>query len=210
MEKTVGVKVDSKTLISVPEGYTSVIFSNGKVFGKCGSCENKKLKSVIGSDINGRTISVLYINQRPLTDMSWGVGNIPVVYTPADKSIEIQVGASGTFLAEIVDPVAFYAAHGPESGVLTLPEVAGIITSGFRLYARELVLGLFKEAIEPMIATDFILDEAELRFEERVCGQKLTELPGVVFKKAHVGNITVREEDIEALHDFYKAKRRKR
>ncbi len=210
MEKTAPVKADARTVINVPEGYTAVVFSNGKRFGQCGSCGAKKLKKVIGSDVVGRSISVLYINGRGLSDMSWGVGNIPIKYTPDGREIEIQVGASGTFLASIVDPVAFYARYGQEEGALTLPEITSYITDGFRRYARELIAELFCEAAEPIIETDFMLDEADLRFEERICGRTVDTLPGVVFKSVNVSTITVREEDVDALREFYKARKRKK
>ncbi len=210
MEKTESVRVDSGTLINVPEGYTAMIFSGGKLVAKCGQCKDKKLKSIIGSSVEGKNISVLYVNKRALTDMSWGVGNIPVVYTVDDRSIEVQVGANGTFLAAIADPVSFYDEYGPEFGELTLPEITGFITSGLRKYARELVFELFSDASEPIIETDFILDEADLRFDERICNKRLEDIPGVIFKKANVGSITVREEDIDALREFYKARRRKK
>ncbi len=210
MEKTEGVKVDKRTQIIVPNGYNAVIFSNGRVIAKCASCPKKKLKKVIGSDIEGRTISVLYVNERPLTDMSWGVGNLTVTYTVGKKSIEVQVGASGTFLAEICDPVAFYSTFDREFGVVTLPEVTGKMTEGIRAYAKEVLLEIFNDASEPIIATDFVLDETDLRLNERLCDRKLFKAEGIIFRNVKTANICVREEDIDALREFYKAKKKKK
>ncbi len=210
MEKTEGVRVNKNTQIIVPNGYNAVIFSNGKVITKCASCPKKKLKKIIGSDIVGRTVSALYINTRPLTDMSWGVGNIPITYKLAKKSIEVQVGASGTFLAEITDAVAFYEKFEREFGAVTLPEVTGCMTEGIRIYAAKVLVEIFKDAGEPIISTDFVLDETDLRLDACICNKKLSEIPGVVFRKAKVENICVREEDIDALREFYKTKKKKR
>ncbi len=210
MEKTEGVRVDKSTNIIVPNGYSAFIFSNNKAVAKCESCPKKSLKKIIGSHVVGRTVNVLYVNKRPLTDMSWGVGNLPITYTVGGKSIEIHIGASGTFLAQIYDPVEFYNQFGHESGAVTLPEVTGRMTEALRFYAAEVILDIFKDALEPIIVTDFILDETELRLEERVCNQKPENLPGVVFVKVKVENICVREEDIDALREFYRAKKKKK
>ncbi len=210
MEKTEEAKVTSKTLITVPDGYKAVIFSNGHIVARSGACVRKKLSRIIGGDVEGRNISVLYVSTRKLTDMSWGIGNLPVKYTLDKNSITIQVGASGTFLAEIRDPVEFFTQFGKESGIVTLPEATVCITLGLRHYASEVILGMFSDAAEPILDTGFMLDETDLRLNAQICRKKLEKIPGIVFTKVLVSDISVREEDIEALREFYRSKKRKK
>ncbi len=210
MEKTEGVRADRRTQIIIPNGYKAFVFYGGRLLAKCESCAQKKLTKVAGSGVLGRAVSVLYVNTRKLTDMSWGVGHLPVTYTVDNRSIEVQIGASGTFLAEISDPIAFYDSFARDFGEVTLPEVTGKMTEGMRIYASEVLLDMFEEASEPMIETDFILDEADLRLDARICNKKLSKLPGVTFRQVKTSNICVREEDIEALREFYKEKKKKK
>ncbi len=211
MEMTDEYRVDKKTALTVQDGYSAFILtSTGKLLGKVGACQKKRICKLVGKDADGRNIKVLFVNRRPFAEMSWGIGNLTMQYTPDVRSIDVKIGASGTFLAAMSDPVEFYSQFGRESGAVDLPEVTACLTSGFRKYASDVLLELYKEAEEPIIDAEFILDETDLRMEERLCNTKLDRIPGIVFKRIRVGNINIREADIEALREFYKSKRVKK
>ncbi len=202
MEKTDPRPMSNDLCINVPDNYTATVYLDGVPVKKLKPCARKKLKRIVGSDKVGRQISVLYINKRPLTTMSWGIGNLPIKYDFLDGMC-IKIGANGTFLASMADPEAFFDFCAPKNGSLSLTETVSRITSAFREHASGILTGLFKEAIEPVFDTEFLVSEMDRRINYVICERKLDNIPGVIFKTALVTGICVCEEDVREYRERY-------
>ena len=202
MERTEPRSMTNTLCVSVPDNYSATVYVDGVISGRVKSCARKKLKKCVGADKVGKQVSILYINQKPLTTMSWGVGNLPIKYGFLDGMC-IKVGANGTFLAQMTDPEAFFEFCGARNGSLSLTETVSRITAAFREHASLVLTGLFKEAIEPVFDTEFLLAEMDRRINNVICERDLKNIPGIVFKTATVTGICVCEEDIRAYRERF-------
>ena len=202
MERTAPRTMDNSLCVSVPDNYSATVYVDGAIAKRIKPCSKKKLKKYVGSDKTGKQISILYINRKPLTTMSWGVGNLPIKYDFLDGMC-IKVGANGTFLAQMTDPEAFFEFCGARNGSLSLTETVSRITAAFREHASLVLTGLFKEAIEPVFDTEFLLSEMDRRINSVICEKELKNIPGIVFKTAAVTGICVCEEDIRAYRERF-------
>ncbi len=202
MEKTEPRPMANDLYISVPDNYSATVYLDGEPVKKLKPCARKKLKKFVGSDKVGKQVSVLYINKRQLTTMSWGIGNLPIKYDFLDGMC-IKVGANGTFLATMTDPEAFFEFCGARNGSLSLTETVSRITAAFREHASLILTGLFKEAIEPVFDTEFMLAEMDRRINSVICEKELKNIPGIIFKTSTVTGICVCEEDIRAYRERF-------
>ena len=205
MEKFPDTVIYADTLISVPVNYYAEVKVGDGNTVTVKSCQKKKLIKLVGGDKVGKKVSVLYVNRKKLTTMSWGIGSLPIKYDFLGGAT-INVGANGNFLAEIVDAGELYTAMQSENETVDITEVISIITAAFRSCASKILVEMFNEAIEPIFQTDFLVSELYRRLNERICNKKLKILPGVVFKWATVAGIRVREEDKNALLARYSGK----
>ena len=206
MEMTPVRTVSPEMLITVPNNYRAELIVDGEHVKTVRPCLKKKLVRIIGSDKDGKSISALYVSNRKFTSMSWGIGSLVIKYDFLDGS-SVNVGASGTLIAEVSDPIAFYGSFGKSSGTLDLTECTGKITSAFRVCASKLLVEMFVEAIQPIFETEFMVSELDRRVNERVCNRELEGLPGIVFRSATVSGIRVNEEDKTAIIDRFGTKR---
>ncbi|MBQ9691587.1 MAG: SPFH domain-containing protein [Clostridia bacterium] len=202
MEKTEPAVVTPNMLITVPAHHFAIPYVDGEPFEKIRSCSKKKLRKFIGSDKEGKTVSVLYVSQKKLNTLPWGSGNLPIVYERFGGA-KLRVGAGGTFTARIKDPKAFYDSLGRKYGVLTSDEVKRRIIAAFRNSISGILTELFIEAGEPVFNTDFMIDELERRINAAVCGKDAEKLAGVFFESAAVTDICVSEEDRIAFLEKY-------
>ena len=202
MEKTEPVLITPNMLITVPAHYFAIPYVDGEPFDKIRSGAKKKLRKSIGADKDGKSISVLYVNQNKLSTLPWGSGNLPIAYERFGGAT-LRVGAGGTFTASIKDPKAFYDSLGRKYGVLNLDEVKSRIISAFRNSISGILTELFIEAGEPVFNTDFMIDELERRINEKVCEKDADSLAGIFFESASVSDICVCEEDKIAFLEKY-------
>lgn len=209
MEKTEPCELTGELHISVPENYYADIYIDGCLIKKIKPCSKKNIKKLIGSEHVGKLISVLYVNRRPLNDMSWGIGNLPIHYKNFGDAC-IKVGANGFFKAEIADNEAFYDSFDREWGVLNLTETSTTVTAEFRNMASGVLLDIFNEAIQPIYDADFLVSEVQIRLNKQLCGITFDRLPGVVFKSITVSSICVCEEDIREFKEKFSSGRRVR
>ena len=187
-----------ETLITVPMNYRAEVIVDGARVATVKPCQKKKLLSLVGSEHDGKAISVLFVNRRRFNTISWGVGNLRITYGFLDNA-SLSVGASGTLLAELTDPAAFYTSLGIEERTLSMSECISIIVSAFRVCASKVLTEMFKEARQPIFSTDFLVDELDRRIKERVCNRVLEGVtPGIVFTDATVALIRVNEDDRNA------------
>lgn len=205
MEKFPDTVLASDMLISVPVNYYADVRVADGAPVTVKSCQKKKLVKMVGGDKVGKKVSVLFVNKRKLTTMSWGIGSLPIRYDFLGGAI-INVGANGNVLPEIVDAGELYTAMQSENETVDITEVISIITAAFRSCASKILVEMFNEAIEPIFQTDFLVSELHRRLNERICNRKLKILPGVIFKWATVAGIRVREEDKNALLARYSGK----
>lgn len=209
MEKTGPFNVNTGLLINVPDNYYAELYLEGELRRRIRPCTRKKVKSFLGRDSLGRELSVLYVKNRPLTEMSWGIGNLPLLYTILGKEMSVRVGANGTFVAEMTDPAAFFEFFAGKKRVMDMAEITARITSAFREYASGVLVGLFVDAGEPIFDADFLLDETVRRLDSKICGVLHSDtLPGVIFKQVDVSSICVCEEDAVEVRGFYREYRR--
>lgn len=207
MEMTSEYKITQDMLISVPSNYRAEILVDGERVRTVKTCQKKKLSKFIGSDKEGKTLSVLYVSERPFTSMSWGIGSLTITYEFLDGA-SVNVGAGGTLLAEISDATAFYRSFGKTEGTLNLTECTGMIISCFRTCASKILVQMFNEAIQPVFETEFMVSELDRRVNERLCGAPLGDVaPGIVYRSATVSGIRVNEEDKNAMIDRFGTKR---
>ena len=207
MEMTPAFTVTPDTLITVPLNYRAEIIVDGEWVRTVKPCLKKKLSRLIGSDREGKSVRALYVSNRKFTSMSWGIGSLVIKYDFLDGS-SVNVGASGTLIAEISDAVAFYGSFGKEKGTLDLTECTGKITSAFRVCASKHLVEMFNEAIQPIFETEFMVSELDRRVNERLCNRALDDvLPGIVFRSATVSGIRVNEDDKNAIIERFGTKR---
>lgn len=210
LEMVDGYTLTPETLITVPLNYKAEIVVDGIRVDTVKACQKKKLLRIVGSEHEGKPISVLFVNRRRFNTVSWGVGNIRVSYSFLENA-SLSIGASGTLLAEFTDPVAFYRSLGIEESTVGMSECVSIIVSAFRICASRVLTEMFTEAKQPIFSTDFLVDELEKRINERVCNRVLEGVtPGVVFTGATVSAIRVNEDDRAAFVERYGWKRRKK
>lgn len=206
MEKTEPCELTGNLYLTVPDNYYADIYIDGSLIKKLKPCVRKNIKKLIGAEHIGKMISVLYVNRRPLNDMSWGIGNLPMHYKNFGDAC-IKVGANGFFKSEITDCEAFYDFFDRECGILNLTETASVITSEFRDMASRILLDIFDEAIQPIFDTDFLITEVEIRLNKQLCNKTLESLPGVIFKNITVSGICVCEEDVREFKERLLTKR---
>ncbi len=206
MEKTEPCELTDKHYLTVPDNYYADIYIDGCLIKKFKPCVKKNIKKLIGSEHVGKMISVLYVNRRPLNDMSWGIGNLPIHYKNFGD-VCIKVGANGFFKAEITDNEAFYDSFEREFGNLNLTETSSVITAGFRDMASKILLDIFNEAIQPIFDTEFLITEVEIRLNKQLCGAPCPALHGVTFKNITVSSICVCEEDVREFREKFLAPR---
>lgn len=204
MEKTEPCELTGNHYLTVPDNYYADIYIDGCLIKKLKPCVKKNIKKMIGAEHVGKMISVLYVNRRPLNDMSWGIGNLPIHYKNFGD-VCIKVGANGFFKAEITDNEAFYASFEREFGNLNLTETSSVITSGFRDMASKILLDIFNEAIQPIFDTDFLISEVEIRLNKQLCGTPCPALHGITFKSISVSSICVCEEDVREFRERFSA-----
>lgn len=202
MEKTEPCELTGNLYLSVPDNYYADIYIDGCLIKKIKPCSKKNIKKLIGAEHIGKLISVLYVNRRPLNDMSWGIGNLPIHYKSFGDAC-IKVGANGFFKAEISDYEAFYDSFDRECGVLNLTETASTITSEFRDMASKVLLDIFNEAIQPIFDADFLTTEVQIRLNKQLCNVQFESLHGVIFKSISVSSICVCEEDIREFKERF-------
>ena len=188
VEKTEPRELTPTLCVSVPDNYYADIYIDGVLEKSIKPCVKKNIKKIVGADKVSKKVSILYVNRRPLNDMSWGIGNLPMYYKSFGDAC-IKVGANGFFLAEITDAGAFYDSFEKESGNVDLTECASKISSGFRDIASEILLEVFKEAVQPIFDTEFLIDEVSKRLNDRICGEEFQSIPGIVFKRISVAGI---------------------
>lgn len=207
MEKTIDYVYDADMLISVPNRYCAYIVPEQGKIVKIRTCPKRKLSKFLSSDMLGKKFSVLYVNTRKLNMMSWGIGSLQITYEFLGGA-SVHVGASGTLIPVIDDPVAFFKALGKVDGTLNITECSSAITTAFRRLASEILVELFNEASQPVFETSFMVSEMERRINDRVCGMKLDRVPGIVFESATVTGIRVNESDKAAMIDRFGKRRR--
>lgn len=209
MEKAGPFNVNTGLLISVPDNYYAELYLEGELRRRIRPCSRKKVKSFLGRDSLGRELMVLYVKNRPLTEMSWGIGNLPLLYTILGKEMSMRVGANGTFIAEMTDPAAFFQFFCGKKKVMDMAEITARITAAFREYASGILVRLFVDAGEPVFDADFLLDETVRRLDFGICGIPHEDsLPGVIFRHVEVSSICICEEDALAVRGFYREYRR--
>ena len=202
MEKTEPCELTSDHYLTVPDNYYADIYIDGCLIKKLKPCVKKNVKKLIGAEHVGKLISVLFVNKRPLNDMSWGIGNLPIHYKNFGD-VCIKVGANGFFRAEIADNELFYDSFDREFGNLNLTETSSTITADFRDMASQILLDIFNEAIQPIFDTDFLISEVEIRLNRQLCGKTFDSLHGVVFKSITVSSICVCEEDVREFKEKF-------
>lgn len=204
MEKTEPRELTGNLYLSVPDGYYADIYIDGVLMKKVRPCVKKSIKKLTGAEHLGKQISVLFVNRRPLNDMSWGIGNLPMHYKNFGDAC-IKVGANGFFRAEITDNEVFYDSFEREFGSLNLTETASAITSAFRDMASRILLDIFDEAIQPIFDTDFLITEVEIRLNRQLCNTEFNALKGVAFRRITVSGICVCEEDVREFREKFTA-----
>lgn len=207
MEKTADYTYSQDMLISVPANYCAYVIPEEGEVVRIKTCQKKKLSKFLPSDMLGKRFSALYFNTRNLNVMSWGIGSLPIKYSFLGNAC-MHVGANGTLLPTISDPIAFFAALGRVDGTLNLTECSSAITTAFRRLASETLVELFNEAAQPVFETGFMVSEMARRLNERFCGVELDRVPGIVFDSATVTSIRVNEEDKIALIDKFGKRKR--
>jgi len=208
MEKTEPCELTSNLYLTVPDNYYADIYIDGCLIKKVKPCVKKNIKKLIGAEHVGKLISVLYVNRRPLNDMSWGIGNLPMHYKNFGD-VCIKVGANGFFRAEMTDNEAFYDSFDREFGTLNLTETSSTITAEFRNMASKILLDIFDEAIQPIFDTDFLITEVEIRLNKQLCNKSFDTLLGVKFKSITVSDICVCEEDVREFRERFASPRTK-
>lgn len=206
MEKTEPCEFTGEMYLAVPDGYYADIYIDGVLMKKVKPCVRKSVKKLIGAEHIGKMISVLFVNRRPLNDMSWGIGNLPMRYKNFGDAC-IKVGANGFFRSEITDNEAFYDSFEREFGSLNLTETASVITSAFRDMASKILLDIFDEAIQPIFDTDFLISEVEIRLNRQLCNTEFNALKGVAFRRITVSGICVCEEDVREFKEKFSSTR---
>ena len=209
MEKAGPFNINTGLYISVPDNYYADLYLEGEFRRRIRPCVRKKVKSFLGRESLGRELGVLYVKNRPLTEMTWGIGNLPLVYNILGRVMTLKVGANGTFLAEMTDPAAFFQYFSGNKRVMDMTEIVSRITSAFRKYASGVLVKLFIDAGEPVLDTDFLLDETVRRLDQAICEAPPDDrLPGVIFRWVTVSSICVREEDALKVRKLYREYRR--
>lgn len=209
MEMTSPITYSEGTQITVPSNYRALLIIEDKVIKTVRTSLKRKLIKLLPSEYIGKKVSVLYINNRPFTSMSWGIGSLSIAYDFLDGST-LNVGASGTLIAEIEDAYEFFKVFDKDVGTVNLTECASAITAGFRRCASQVLVQMFKEADQPIFHTEFLVDELNRRINNRFCGIRIDcVVPGIVFKTATVASITVNEEDKIALIEKFGNKKKK-
>lgn len=207
MEKTGQYVYSPGMLISVPTNYRAVLLPEDGEPIHVKSCQKKKLSRYFSSDMVGKRFSALYVTMRPLTVMSWGIGSLPIRYSFLDNAC-MHVGAGGTLMPRIDDPIAFFNAFGKTEGAVNTTECASAITLSFRKMASEILVDMFNEAMQPIFETTFMVSEMERRLNEKVCSVPHERAPGIIFDSATVTSIRVNEEDKNAIIERF-GKRKK-
>ena len=202
MEKTEPRELTGSLCLTVPDNYYADIYIDGCLQKKVKPCVKKNIKKMIGAEHIGKLISVLYVSKRPLNDMSWGIGNLPMHYKNFGDAC-IKVGANGFFKSEITDNETFFDSFNREFGILNLTETASVISSAFRDLASKILLDIFDEAILPIFDTDFLISEVEIRLNKQLCVKINPSLPGVIFKSISVSDICVCEEDVREFREKF-------
>ena len=209
LEMTQARTVNSDTLISVPAGYHAEMIIDGERIKTLKSCKEKKLLKLIGSDKEGKSISVLYVNGRSFTPMSWGVGNLAIKYDFLGGE-SLSVGASGSLLAKLTDAYEFYKSFGKPFGQINIGECTSKIISLFRICASKILVGMFEEARQPIFETDFLVSEMDRRVKLQLCNRPLGEdIPGIELISANVSIIRVNEEDKNAMITRFGTRRKR-
>ncbi len=209
MELVGPFNVNTGLMISVPDNYYADLYLEGIFRKRIKPCVRKKVKNFLGRDSLGRELAVLYVKNRPLTEMSWGIGNLPLLYSILGREVSMRVGANGTFLAEMTDPAAFFEFFSGSKRVMDMAEITARITTAFREYASGVLVKLFVDAGEPVFDADFLLDETVRRLDRDICGLPHDDkLPGVIFRWVEVSSICVCEEDAVEVRGFYREYRR--
>ena len=209
MEMTAPFIFDEGMQISVPLNYHALIIVEDEVVKSLRVCIKKKLARVIPNEHLGKKMRVLYVSNRPFTAMSWGIGSLAITYKFLDGA-KINVGASGTLVAGLDDPYAFYQYFDKAQGTVNLTECASAITAGFRKCASQVLVQMFEEADQPIFYTDFMVDEFNRRINKRFCSIRIDcVVPGIIFKNATVAGIRVNEEDKIALTSKFGNKKKK-
>ena len=207
MEKTLDYVYAQGMLISVPTHYCAYVIPEEGETVRIKSCQKKKLSKFLPTEMLGKRFSVLYASTRKLNMMSWGIGSLPIRYEFLGDAC-VHVGASGTLIPSISDPVAFFKALGRLEGTLNLTECSSAITTAFRRLASEILVELFNEASQPVFETTFMVSEMARRINERVCGVELDRVPGIIFETATVTGIRVNEADKAALVERFGKRKR--
>lgn len=188
-----------ETVITVPSNYRAEIVCEDKVIKTLKTGIKKKLLHTVGSEYEHKSVSALYVTNRKFTSMSWGIGSLRIKYDFLG-GCSVNVGANGTLIADITDPLAFYRSFGKGADTLDITECAGKITSAFRVCASQVLVDMFNEAIQPIFDTEFLVSEMDRRLNERYCNVPVDNIiSGIVFKSATVSGIRVNESDKNSL-----------
>ena len=187
-------------VITVPEGVTAEIYSEGELKGRIRrSCSKRKLTKALGAEMLGKSYYVLFIRHQNLPVLSWGIGNLPIEFSSLSSGETYRVGASGKLTAEVCDFNAFSAIFGEDSYIYTSTMATEQIIIKARAIVEGILSTLFSEAGEPVVNADFMLGEMNMRLTGELCGKEFPELPGIRIKTVNVGSICVCDEDIQSL-----------
>ena len=187
-------------ILLVPNGYIARVYENNTCTKEILKPTKDKLSSFVGS--MNSNISILFIKNAPLTEMSWGIGNLPINYKIKD-GIEIKVGANGQFLAKIIDYDLFFDSLERGPGKVSLAEVTSRLVSGFRIISSKILMDLFNEAEGIIFNAEFLIDELDRRMNRFMCDKTFDEIPGAIFKTITTAGIGVCKDDIQYFRNNY-------
>ena len=197
-KRTAEMPLEQDHGITVPEGVTAEVYVEGvfKKLVKGGS--KKRLSSLLGSDAVGKNFCVFFIRNQALPVLSWGIGNLDVSYE-GFKDSQYRVGANGKLSVEISDYSAFALNFEADRYIYTTAMATEKISFSARGLVEKILYGLFTELGEPIVNTEFVIDEMNYRLSEQLCDKELSELPGVRILSVNAGSICVCDEDLQLL-----------
>ena len=209
MEMTSPITLSDGVHIVVPSNYHALLIVEDKVVKTVRTSIKRRLGKILPSEYVGKKVRALYVNNRPFTSMSWGIGSLTITYDFLGGAV-LNVGANGTLVAQIDDAYEFFKLFDKDEGTVNLTECASAITAGFRRCASQVLVQMFSEADQPIFHTEFLVDELNRRINNRFCGMRIDcVVPGIIFKNATVAGIRVNEEDKIAMLEKYGNKKKK-
>ncbi|MBR2461037.1 MAG: hypothetical protein IKB34_07395 [Clostridia bacterium] len=162
---------------------------------------NEKEYSISKKEYIGRDFRILFISNNKLPSTSWAVGRQPVKC----GGWEYQVGARGTFEAEITDHNAYidFVCGEGKAGCFNVDTVNEHLMELVQRTVNDLVIRLFEEMGTLVVNADFLLDEIRLRFREFFIEGNKFKVPGVKIVAIEVKTLLIREEDLQSARDSF-------